>query len=63
MTPEQEAALQYHSREIAKILYEDSNTQEVQTLEGIEKTVRAQTLEHVTPQIGFFLSKTQQGQH
>ena len=62
MTPEEQKSLEYHSREIAKILYKNSESEMVETLEGIEKTVRAQVLEHVSPQIGIFLSKLEQEQ-
>ena len=62
MTPEEQKSLEYYSREIAKILYKNSESEMVETLEGIEKTVRAQVLEHISPQIGVFLSKLAQEQ-
>ncbi|ASC69863.1 hypothetical protein XM38_049420 [Halomicronema hongdechloris C2206] len=57
MSPEDQAALAQHSREIAKILHRNSPPEAVDTLEGIETTVRQQMLEHVSPEVGIFLSK------
>jgi hypothetical protein len=57
MSPEDQAALAQHSREIAKILHRNSAPEAVDTLEGIETTVRQQMLEHVSPKVGIFLSK------
>lgn len=57
MSPEDQAALAQHSREIAKILHRNSPPEAVETLEGIETTVRQQMLEHVSPEVGIFLSK------
>lgn len=59
MTPEQQKELNQHLTAIAKILYQDANQQKIQTLEGIEETIREQTLEHIMPQLGFFLSQKQ----
>ncbi|MEX0268579.1 ISKra4 family transposase, partial [Leptolyngbyaceae cyanobacterium UHCC 1019] len=47
MTPEDEQALVSHAREIAKILHRNAPAEAIETLEGIEKTVRGQLLEHV----------------
>jgi hypothetical protein len=57
MTPEDQAALTNHAREIGKILHRNTPKDTIQTLEGIEKTVRGQVLEHVSPEIALFLSK------
>lgn len=54
MTPEEQQALATHAREIAKILHRNAPVQSIQTLEGIEKTVRGQLLEHVNPEIALF---------
>lgn len=56
MTPEKQARLKACIQEIAAILYEETNAKELMTLESIEKTVRHQMLEHVSPQIALFLS-------
>lgn len=57
MTPEQERALKDHLQAIAKILYDDSDPSAMQTLEGIEMTLRQQIQTHVSPELGIFLSK------
>jgi hypothetical protein len=56
MTPEKAQRLKACIQEIAAILYEETNAKELTTLESIEKTVRKQMLEHVSPQIALFLS-------
>lgn len=66
MNPEKVQALKEHaeaspkgqasSAGIAAILYEEADPEQLATLAGIEATVRAQLLEHVTPHIGVFLS-------
>jgi hypothetical protein len=40
MTPEDSQALTTYAREIAKILHRNAPQEGIQTLEGIEKTVR-----------------------
>lgn len=63
MTPEKAQALQKHINAIAAILYEDTPPDQLTTLlESLEKTVRQQVLEHVTPEIGVFLSRRSQAQ-
>lgn len=61
MTPEDKQTLEHHAREIAKILHRNTPTESITTLEGIEKTVRGEILEHVSPEIGIFLSNKSQG--
>ncbi len=60
MTPEKEKALSEHISAIAKILYEDTSPSELTSLENIETVVREKLLTHVSPQVGFFLSKKSQ---
>lgn len=55
MTPEDQQALSVHAREIAKILHRNAPPEAIETLEGIEKTVRGQLLDHVSPEIALFL--------
>jgi len=55
MTPEDQQALSAHAREIAKILHRNAPPEAIETLEGIEKTVRGQLLDHVSPEIALFL--------
>lgn len=49
--------LQYHLDAIAKILYAEADPDQIHSLEDMEKSVRALTQKHVSPQIGFFFSK------
>ena len=56
MTPEEAQRLQACVQEIAAILYPNTPASELKTLEGIEKAVRQQMLEHVSPEVGIFLS-------
>lgn len=62
MTPEQASELKAHVEAIAAILYTEADPEQLSTLAGIEKTVRDLVLDHVTPQMGIFLSAQQQGQ-
>jgi hypothetical protein len=55
MNPEQEQALNAHLQAIAKILYDDSDPDAMQTLEGIEMTVRQKIQQHISPELGVFL--------
>lgn len=57
MTPEQQRELDHHLQAIAKILYQEAEPTKLESLAGIEETIRQQTLEYITPQMGFFLSK------
>lgn len=57
MTPEQEQALQVHLEAIAQILYHESDPEAMQTLEGIELTIREQIQAHVSPELGRFLAE------
>jgi hypothetical protein len=42
--------------ELATLLYEEADKSKLTNLEGIEKTVRSQILELVSPEIALFLS-------
>ena len=44
--------LQKHLQAVAKILYQESEVRELDSLAGIENTIRAQTLEYITPELG-----------
>ncbi|ERN40651.1 hypothetical protein KR51_00028240, partial [Rubidibacter lacunae KORDI 51-2] len=57
MTPADHAQLQQHVAAIADILYRNTPTDQLQTLEGIEQTWRAQAQQTVLPQLGIFLSR------
>ncbi|WP_019500272.1 hypothetical protein [Pseudanabaena sp. PCC 6802] len=56
MTPEQEKEMQAHVQAIAAILYQNTPSEQLTSLEGIEIAVRQQILEHISPEIGSFLS-------
>lgn len=64
MTPEQRQTLQAHVTEIAKILHADSVEQgmSLATFGEIEQTVRRQILDHMSPDLGLFLSQLAQEQ-
>jgi len=62
MKPEQEQALKTHLQAIAQILYDDSDPNTMQTLEGIEMTVRQKIQAQVSPELGVFLLKRLQEQ-
>lgn len=49
--------IQAHARAIAALLYEETAAAQMTTLEGIEVAVRGHILEHVSPEIGLFLSQ------
>ncbi len=57
ITPSEQLRLSACIQEIAQILYKNTDTEEIATLEGIEKAVRQQMLEHVSPKVALFLSK------
>ena len=56
MTPEERQELDQHVQAIAKILYANADNHRMTNLGDIEKVVREQLQEHVSPQIGSFLS-------
>lgn len=62
MTPEEKTELTKHINAIGKILYKQTKPKQVETLAKIEETVREQMLEHISPQIGIFLSNREQEQ-
>lgn len=51
-----EARLKACLAELSELLYEETDPQEIETLEGIEKSVRQHLLERVGPELGSFLS-------
>lgn len=54
--------IQAHARAIAALLYDETAPEQLTTLEGIEQAVRGHILEHISPEIGHFLSQQQAGQ-
>jgi hypothetical protein len=57
MDAAKKAQIQAHARAIAALLYEETDPEQVKTLAGIETAVRSHLLEHVSPEIGNFLSQ------
>jgi hypothetical protein len=57
ITPEEQLRLSACIDEIAQILYKNTDSAEISTLEGLEKVVRQQMLEYVSPKVALFLSK------
>jgi hypothetical protein len=57
MDAEKLQQIQAHARAIAALLYEETAPEQLTTLEGIESAVRGHILEHVSPEIGQFLSQ------
>lgn len=51
--------IQAHARAIAALLYDETPSEQLTTLEGIEQAVRGHILEHVSPAMGHFLSQQQ----
>lgn len=60
MTPEEKQTLDQHVQAIAKILYADADKTQMTHLGEIEEVIRDQLLEHVSPQLGVFLSQALQ---
>ncbi|MDV2997223.1 MAG: hypothetical protein N4J56_006928 [Chroococcidiopsis sp. SAG 2025] len=54
--------IQAHARAIAALLYDEAAPEQLATLEGIEAAVRGHILEHISPEIGNFLSQQQAAQ-
>lgn len=59
MTPEDQARLEACTAEISEILYRNSDSAELNTLESIEHTVRQQMLAEVSPRVALFLSTSE----
>jgi hypothetical protein len=57
MDTDKTAQIQAHAQAIAALLYEEADPEQVKTLAGIEEVVRKQVLEHVSSEIGIFLSQ------
>ena len=62
MNPDKQERIEACIQELASLLYEESDKSQLTDLEGIEKTVRRQVLERVSPEIAIFLSKKRQEQ-
>lgn len=62
MNEDKQERLKACLKELASLLYEKADKSQLVSLEGIEKTVRSQMLEHVSPEIALFLLSKQQEQ-
>ncbi|RCJ28725.1 hypothetical protein A6V25_16450 [Nostoc sp. ATCC 53789] len=62
MSQDREEQIKACVRELAKLLYEEADKSQLTDLESIEKKVRSQILERVSPEIALFLSNRKQGQ-
>lgn len=60
MTPSERKRLQACLREASEILYNNTDHDNMKTLEEIEIAVREQVLENVSPEIALFLLKEKQ---
>jgi hypothetical protein len=56
MDASKEARLKALTQELAELLYEETDPEDVKTLDGIETAVRGHLLEHIGPELGHFLS-------
>lgn len=63
MTPEKAKTIKAYAEAIAALLYEEVDKEQLTNLAGIEKTLRDQMLEHVTPHMGVFLFAALQTPH
>ncbi len=57
MTPSERLELKECLRRVSEILYNENEPESLETLENIEKTVREQVIENISPEIALFLSK------
>jgi hypothetical protein len=60
ITSEEQLRLSACIEEIAQILYKNTASEEIATLEGLEKVVRQQMLEYVSPKVALFYPKSHQ---
>lgn len=56
MNQEKQERIKACLQELSTLLYEEADKSKLADLEGIEKTVRSQILELVSPEIALFLS-------
>ena len=57
MKAEKREKIKAHANAIAELLYEETDLEQVKTLEGIEKVVRNHLLDYVNPEVAKFLSQ------
>ena len=54
MTPEDQKRLKAHLKEVAEILYRNTDSTELSNFESIEKSLRQKILAEVGPELGSF---------
>ena len=54
MTPEDQKRLKAHLKEVASILYRNTDSTELSNFESIEKSLRQKILSEVGPELGSF---------
>lgn len=57
METERLKQIKVHAQAIAELLYEETESEKVKTLEGIEVVVRKHLIDYVNPEIANFLSQ------
>ena len=59
MTPEEQAKMKEHLRQVAEIVYKETPSDKLAKFETIELSIREQIQETVAPEISNFFSKQQ----
>jgi hypothetical protein len=54
MTPEDRQQLKAHLKEVAEIIYTNTDPKELSSFESIEKSLRQKILKEVEPELGSF---------
>jgi hypothetical protein len=54
MTPEDQKRLKAHLKEVAEILYRNTDSTELSNFESIQKSLRQKILSEVRPELGSF---------
>lgn len=57
MEAERLKQIKVHAQAIAELLYEETDSEKVKTLEGIEQVVRKHIIDYVNPEVANFLSQ------
>ena len=57
MEADQLKQIKAHANAIAELLYTETDSEQVKTLEGIEEAVRKHLIDYVNPEVAKFLSQ------
>lgn len=60
MTPEDQKRLKAHLKEVAEILYRNTNSTELSNFESVEKSLPQKILSEVRPELGSFFFQQHQ---